>query len=299
MSDIINIAAGDINLPVVSVLMTAYNREKLIAMAIESVLASTYRQFELIIVDDCSTDGTREIIQSYSEKDGRIRPYYNENNLGDYPNRNLAASYATGIYIKYVDSDDYIYPNGLEIMVNSMELFPEAAFGMTSLDPDRDKPFPFMLTAKESYTYHFFTSKLFHKGPLAAIIRRDAFEALHRFPPGRMISDTDMWHHMALVYPIVLLQDGIVWQRRHADQELSSQEAFVFEGEKIKWKYLLDKKCELEPAQLLAIKKMCMRNYSKFILSGIKRLRPGQVSLYTKCFLYVAKLRIKNKALQT
>ena len=92
--------------PLVSLLMTSYNREKYIGFAIESVLASTYTNWELIIVDDGSIDKTVEIAQQYEKKDGRIRFYRNEKNLGDYPNRNKAASYAGGKYIKYVDADD-------------------------------------------------------------------------------------------------------------------------------------------------------------------------------------------------
>ena len=277
--------------------MTAYNREKYIAYAIESVLASTYKDFEFIIVDDCSTDKTVDIISSYAAIDDRIRFYINDKNLGDYPNRNLAAGYAKGKYLKYVDSDDYIYPHGLEIMVNSMEAFPVAGFGMTSLDAPGDTPFPVVLRPKEAYKCHFFKLRLFHKGPLASIIRKDAFDAMGGFPPGRMISDTDMWHRMALKYPLVLIQDGVVWQRRHPDQELASQGAFIFEGEKIKWKYLLDHDSPLSREQVMSIKKKCLVTYAKFILSGIKRLDRIQVQLYTKCFLYVNKIKLPKPGL--
>src|SRR5690606_39934476 len=110
--------------PLISVLMTTYNREEYVAEAIESVLASSYANFELIIVDDCSKDKTVEIAKGYAANDNRIKVYVNEKNLGDYPNRYKAASLTNGKYIKYVDSDDYIYPTGLEIMVNTMEQFP-------------------------------------------------------------------------------------------------------------------------------------------------------------------------------
>ena len=97
MEDSINIP------PLVSVLMTAWNRQEFIAEAIESVLASTYNNFELIIVDDCSTDNTVAIARTYQEQDTRIKIFQNEKNLGDYPNRNKAVSYASGKYIKYLD----------------------------------------------------------------------------------------------------------------------------------------------------------------------------------------------------
>jgi glycosyltransferase involved in cell wall biosynthesis len=90
-------------IPLVSVLMTSYNRQDYIAEAIESVLNSKYQNFELIIVDDGSKDQTVKIAQEFAEKDKRIRLYINEKNLGDYGNRNKAASYATGKYIKYLD----------------------------------------------------------------------------------------------------------------------------------------------------------------------------------------------------
>ena len=115
----------------VSVLMTAYNREKFIAESIESVLAQTYTDFELIIVDDNSTDRTREIILSYA-KMYKIRYYFNEINLGEYQNRNQAASYARGKYLKYLDSDDLMDKDCLSIMVNQMEKYPEAAIGLVS-----------------------------------------------------------------------------------------------------------------------------------------------------------------------
>ncbi len=91
--------------PLVSVLMTSYNREKYIAEAIRSVLASTYTHFELIIVDDHSKDSTVMIARSFADIDNRVRVHVNEKNLGDYPSRKEAASYATGKYLKYVDSD--------------------------------------------------------------------------------------------------------------------------------------------------------------------------------------------------
>lgn len=149
--------------PLVSVLMTAYNREKYIAAAIESVLASTYSNFELIITDDQSKDHTAEIAKRYAEKDKRIKVFINEQNLGDYPNRNKAASYAQGKYLKYVDADDAIYPWGLQLLVQMMEQFPEAGWGLCSLEQDVQRPFPFQLSPIEAYRYHYSGPGLFTK----------------------------------------------------------------------------------------------------------------------------------------
>lgn len=263
--------------------MTCFNREKYIASAIESVLASTYSNFELIIVDDGSTDETVKIAKQYAAKDERIKVYLNEKNLGDYPNRNKAASLAKGKYLKYVDSDDYIYPNGLEIMVRSMEQFPEAGFGLYSLKPDADRPFPFMLRPKEAYEYHFFGPGLFHKGPLTAIFLKSAFDKMDGFKEERMISDLDMWHRMGLQFPVVLMPDGIVWQRRHDAQELNDAHQYIVEGAKIKWKYLLDPSCPLVNEQIRQIRKMRIKRYRGFVLSGMKNRNWKQVRIYWEC----------------
>src|ERR1043165_8139265 len=102
--------------PRVSVLLTAYNREAFIADAIESVLVQTFTDFELLIVDDGSTDRTVEIARRYLH-DSRGRLVQNEPNLGQFPNRNYAAQLARGEYLKFHDSDDLMYPHCLAVMI--------------------------------------------------------------------------------------------------------------------------------------------------------------------------------------
>lgn len=212
--------------PIVSVLVTVYNREKYLSEAVESILGSTLKNFELIIVDDRSTDGSYELARKLEKQDPRIRVSKNEVNLGDYGNRNMAASLATGKYLKYVDADDKIFPHGLEIMVNAMEHFPEAGWGVASLRQDDNRMFPFCLTPKEAYTRVYLNTesfihskKIFSKAPLSAIIRRDVFQNEKGFNNVRHFGDGDMWNRLGRKYPVVLMQDGVVWWRGHEDQE--------------------------------------------------------------------------------
>src|SRR5690606_24676081 len=207
--------------PLVSVLMTVYNRQKYIAKAIESVLESTYQHWELIIVDDCSTDNSVEIARSYEAKDNRISVFVNDTNLGDYPNRNQAASYAKGKYLKYVDADDLIYPHGLELLIFYMEQFPEAGYGLCSLSQDKLHIYPLQLSAYEAYKRHYFEQQLFHKAPLSAIINREIFIKEGGFTGKRMLGDFEMWHVLSQKYPVVLMPQGIVWYREHDEQEMS------------------------------------------------------------------------------
>ena len=184
--------------PSVSILTTVYNREKYIAACIDSVLASSYQNWELIIVDDVSTDTSLAIAKSYEKKDARIKVYVNAQNLGDYPNRNKAASYAKGTYLKYLDADDVIYPRGLDVMVHTMEQFPEAALGISQKVVEDVKPYPFLMDPKETFTREFLKRGVLGLGPTGTIIRRDVFEKLGGFTGTRYIGDTEMWYKIAL-----------------------------------------------------------------------------------------------------
>jgi glycosyltransferase involved in cell wall biosynthesis len=257
--------------PLVSVLMTSYNREKYIAEAIDSVLCSSYRDFELIIVDDGSKDRTIEIARQYAGKDQRVKVYLNEQNLGDYPNRNKAASYATGKYLKYVDADDLIYPWGLELLVQMMEKFPDAGWGLCSLEQDRNRIFPFELGPKEAYEYNFFGPGLFLKAPLSSIIKREIFEQSGGFAPLRMVGDYEMWHRLARNFPVVLMPHGIVWYREHSEQEMNSHSQFLGIYEGIKIKYLLAENCPLDSQAVNTILDSSKRHWKREVLKGMIR----------------------------
>lgn len=98
----------------VSVIMAAYNHEKYIAEAIESVLNQTSPDLELVIVDDCSKDNSKEIIRAYQEKDGRVRAFFHPNNLGIARTANDALKATKGKYISFIGSDDLWVPTKLE-----------------------------------------------------------------------------------------------------------------------------------------------------------------------------------------
>jgi glycosyltransferase involved in cell wall biosynthesis len=114
--------------PLVTVIMVTYNSDKYVRDAIESVLQNSYPNFELVISDDNSKDKTWEIIQSY--KDSRIRSIRNENNIGEYPNRNQALKQARGEYSIFIDGDDILLYRGIENAIKEMLRYPECSFGI-------------------------------------------------------------------------------------------------------------------------------------------------------------------------
>jgi glycosyltransferase involved in cell wall biosynthesis len=111
--------------PIVSVILPAYNSGQFLAPAIESILNQTYKNFELIIVDDCSTDKTWEVIQDFSRKDNRIVPLKNDTNLREAKTLNRGIATARGKYIARMDHDDWSYPYRLEQQLVFMEAHPE------------------------------------------------------------------------------------------------------------------------------------------------------------------------------
>jgi glycosyltransferase involved in cell wall biosynthesis len=206
----------------VTVLMTAYNRAELIGAAIDSVLAQTFADFELVIVDDRSTDGTLEIARQYERRDPRIRVVANERNLGDYGNRNHAATFVRTPYFKYHDSDDLMYPHCLQVMVSMMDAEPRAAFGLSTSGAWPGGPCPMLLTPRMAYQREFLGGGLFMCGPASAVFRADAFRSLGGFPMSGPHSDTLMWLCACTRVDCLLLPADLFWYRIHAGQHLQS-----------------------------------------------------------------------------
>ena len=109
------------NKPKISVIMSAYNTEKYIAEAIESILNQTLRDFELIIINDASTDNTLDIIKKYTKKDKRIKVISLKKNVGAAEARNMGLKIANGKYIAIMDSDDISLPERFRIQYNYLE----------------------------------------------------------------------------------------------------------------------------------------------------------------------------------
>lgn len=105
----------------VSIVMPNYNCDKYLHDTIESVISQTYSNWELLIVDDCSTDSSVEIINHYCAIDKRIKCFINKKNAGPAECRNIAINNAEGKWIAFLDSDDLWLPQKLEKQISFME----------------------------------------------------------------------------------------------------------------------------------------------------------------------------------
>ncbi len=219
-------AVNTIKTPLVSVLITVYNRSNYIAAAISSVLTQTYTNFELIIVDDCSSDDSVFIAKQFELSDNRIKVHVNDRNLGDYPNRNKAASFANGIYLKYLDADDIMYPWCLEAMVSSMNQYPDAAYGLSAqIGFKANMPFPLFFNSFNTYETYFFKTSILVTGPTGAIIRRTCFDEANGFSGTPFIGDTELWLKLSQKWGMVIMSPDLTWWRTHDEQQSKYEKA--------------------------------------------------------------------------
>lgn len=126
----------------VSIIIPSFNRESLIGETLDSVLNQSYQNWECIIVDDGSTDNTKEVIFSYLLKDNRLKYYDRPNNYksGGAGARNFGFDIAKGEYIQFLDSDDLLHPQKLEIQINSLEKNRQANYSVCENLVFKDNP---------------------------------------------------------------------------------------------------------------------------------------------------------------
>ena len=107
----------------ISIVTSAYNASKTIKTTIESVLSQTYKNWELIVVNDASSDNTSEIVLSYCKNDSRIKLINHETNQGAGLARRTGISNISGEYMTFLDSDDYLSPETLEVLLHFIEKY--------------------------------------------------------------------------------------------------------------------------------------------------------------------------------
>ncbi len=129
----VNIGVSPVGRPRVSILIPVYNREHLVRRSIESALAQTESDIELVVADNCSTDGTYEVIQEYAHKDHRIRCHRNERNIGAVANWLRCTELSRGQYTNILFSDDWMEPKAIESLLRPLEGRPDVGFAYSSV----------------------------------------------------------------------------------------------------------------------------------------------------------------------
>ena len=190
-----HLAAGNLvaEAPLVSVVIPVYNVRRYLQQCLESAIAQTYRNLEIIIIDDGSTDGSGSICDQYAERDGRIHVIHSTNR-GLASARNLGLENAQGQLISFLDSDDWIEPHAVETLVRTAQLTGSAIIDARSCAEYIGKTVHHSAGAKYCYTYRgqdilpAFAEGWIDNVVWNKLYRAECFDRI-RFPEGRDYED--------------------------------------------------------------------------------------------------------------
>lgn len=211
--------------PTVSIVIPTFNRAALVGEAISSVLGQSYSNFELIVVDDGSTDSTAEVVNSFSD---RRLIFLSQENKGRSAARNRAITFARGKYIAFLDSDDLYLPGKLERQIDYMELHPDMGMTYTSalcidgkgnLLPRKYEATVSGRILEDIAFYIPVTITL-----PTVMVRREVFDAVGGFDEAMYrFEDTDMWRRISKSYCIGAIQEYTCKLRTHDGNSLMAQ----------------------------------------------------------------------------
>lgn len=273
--------------------MPVYNGENYISQAIDSILAQTYENFELIISDNASTDKTESICRKYASKDQRIFYYRNKQNLGAAPNYNRVFELSRGKYFKWASHDDLCAPEFLERCVDVLEKDPSVVlcFSRTvvidehgqflrsysnNLDLSSTKPY------ERFKQYHCRLRSFTACDPIFGVIRRNKFKTTSLI--GNYISsDMTLLGELALLGKFYEVPEYLFSRRNHS--QMSVQANYDWD-KRILW-FNPEKKG-----------KLLFPHWSLF-LSYISAINRVQINLYEKikCYFFMNKLFLEQRNL--
>jgi len=226
--------------PIVSVIIPTYNRAHLIDKAINSVLSQTYQDYEIIIVDDASTDNTKEVVKDFT--DSRISYIFHTNNLDISAARNSGIKASQGKYIALLDSDDEWLPEKLDKQINKFEKeslkIGVIYTGSYYIDEKGNQIRKVHVPIKEGYIYEDLLRAGGYLCLSSTLIKRECFKKVGLFdenlPP---CEDLDMWIRIAKYYKFSYIKDLLVATRIHNNQITNDSEALIEGIKKIQVKY--------------------------------------------------------------
>lgn len=204
-----------IKMPKVTIVMPTYNRAELLKEAIKSILSQTFKDWQLVVIDDGSSDYTKEVVKRFAAQNPRIQ-YVHQNNQGVTQARARTVEFVTGEYVTFLDDDDLYYPNKLNDQVNFLDQHPEVGLVYSFLEMvDRDKK----LIMKWPYQQSCSFSELVKDNviqPNAALLRSQCLKKLGSFCKDlKSADDYEMWLRIAKHYPIAFLPVMVGCYRWH------------------------------------------------------------------------------------
>jgi glycosyltransferase involved in cell wall biosynthesis len=204
--------------PAISVVMPTYNANRFVGAAIESVLAQTFEDFEFIIVDDYSTDGSSELLRHYAERDSRIRVMTNVRNLDFVCSRNLGIAHARGAFIANMDSDDVAVATRLAEQYAFMKANPAVGVcgAAVILIDENDRELGIRRYRADDRELR---ARWFLFNPVAqpvTMIRKDVLDETGPYNPDHILADDlDLWFRIGIRHRLANLQTPLLKYRVH------------------------------------------------------------------------------------
>jgi len=293
------------NKPTVSIIIPTYNRRQSIGRSIESVLNQTYRDFELIIVDDGSTDNTKELVADFNDE--RIRYVRHEENKGEAAARNTGIKAARCDYIAYQDSDDEWLPEKLARQIELLEnASPEVGViytGFWKAENHKRTYVPFSWVSQKNGDIHKELLKGNFIGSPVVLIKKECFNKVGLFDEKlRNLVDWEMWLRVSKYYHFKCIDEPLVIAHYHSDNVSSNHHAFIETLESVLEKYSdeftsdkkLMAKCYIDIGNLLVVHKET-QNGRNYLIKAIK-LYPFNVKLLLVIFFTFFGLSVYKKA---
>jgi glycosyltransferase involved in cell wall biosynthesis len=203
-------------MPEVSVIIPVYNSSRFINEALESVFTQTFKDYEIILVDDGSTDNTRQIIEKYSDK----LIYFRQENGGPAKARNFGIKKSRGKFIAFLDADDIWLPLKLERQIDAFKKNPELGMVATDNSLFDEKGVYRKSVGKKDYLLKgdIVRNILIHSGVVTptVMVRREVFDALGLFEEQlRIAEDDNMWIRISSHYDIDVIDEPLAKIRDH------------------------------------------------------------------------------------
>lgn len=199
-----------------SVIIPLYNKAPYVKKALETVCAQTYRDYEIIVINDGSTDNSAIIAEEYlNDVEGISYKILSQLNAGVSATRNNGFSVSSGDYIAFLDADDWWEPTYLDRMAQLIEDYPEAglyACNYVYYKPGKTHVALNIPTGYINYPKAYYESNAMPISTGAAMIRRKVFEEMGGFPVGiKLGEDFLLWAKTAMHYPVVFMNEALAW----------------------------------------------------------------------------------------
>lgn len=218
----------------ISIVLPVYNGEKYLRASIDSIINQTYKEWELLILDDCSTDRTARIANEYAEQDSRIKYIRNETNLRLPNNLNKGFSLAKGKYLTWTSDDNKFRPSALESMLCTLKAYSDKDLVYASYQIiDENDNHQQVIKADLKGRDHILGSNVVGA---CFMYTRKAYEFVGDYDADLMlVEDFDYWQRMFMEFDAIAIEEVLYDYRWHSDSLTSQkrEEKFGFLQEKM------------------------------------------------------------------